>query len=70
MTDRQHKCGVLTAKLDALSPLTVLARGYSVTENADGKVIRSIDEVRWGDEITTQVGDGNIISVVQHTEGR
>lgn len=70
LTDRQHKCGVLTAKLDALSPLTVLARGYSVTENADGKVIRSIDEVRWGDEITTQVGDGNIISVVQHTEGR
>ena len=70
LTDRQHKCGVLAAKLDALSPLTVLARGYSVTENVDGKVIRSIDEVRWGDEITTQVGDGNIISVVQHTEGR
>ena len=70
LTDRQHKCGVLAAKLDALSPLTVLARGYSVTENSDGKVIRSIDEVRWGDEITTQVGDGNIISVVQHTEGR
>lgn len=70
LTDRQHKCGVLAVKLDALSPLTVLARGYSVTENSDGKVIRSIDEVRWGDEITTQVGDGNIISVVQHTEER
>ena len=70
LTDRQHKCGVLAAKLDALSPLTVLARGYSVTENLDGKVIRSIEEVRWGDEITTQVGDGNIISVVQHTEER
>ena len=70
LTDRQHKCGVLAAKLDALSPLTVLARGYSVTENSDGKVICSIDEVRWGDEITTQVGDGNIISVVQHTEER
>lgn len=70
LTDRQHKCGVLAAKLDALSPLTVLARGYSVTENSDGKIIRSIEEVRWGDEITTQVGDGNIISVVQHTEGR
>ena len=70
LTDRQHKCGVLAAKLDALSPLTVLARGYSVTENSGGKVIRSIEEVRWGDEITTQVGDGNIISVVQHTEER
>lgn len=70
LTDRQHKCGVLAAKLDALSPLTVLARGYSVTQNSSGKVITSTGDVRWGDEITTQVGDGNIISVVQHTEGR
>ena len=69
-TQKQHSCGVLAAKLDALSPLTVLARGYSVTENTDGKIIRSIADVRWGDEIVTQVGDGNVISVVQHTEGR
>ena len=41
-----------------------------VTENTDGKIIRSIADVRWGDEIITQVGDGNVISVVQHTEGR
>lgn len=67
---RQHKCGLLAAKLDALSPLTVLARGYSVTETAEGKIVASVNDVRWGDEITTQVGDGNIISVVQHTEGR
>lgn len=70
LTQKQHSCGVLAAKLDALSPLTVLARGYSVTENTDGKIIRSIADVRWGDEIVTQVGDGNVISVVQHTEGR
>ena len=70
LMQKQHSCGVLAAKLDALSPLTVLARGYSVTENTDGKIIRSIADVRWGDEIVTQVGDGNVISVVQHTEGR
>lgn len=70
LTQKQHECGMLAAKLDALSPLTVLARGYSVTENGDGKIIRSIDDVRWGDEIITQVSDGNIVSVVQHTEGR
>lgn len=70
LTQKQHSCGVLAAKLDALSPLTVLARGYSVTENTDGKIIRTIADVRWGDEIVTQVGDGNVISVVQHTEGR
>ena len=70
LTHKQHRCGMLAAKLDALSPLTVLARGYTVTENADGKIITSTGDVRWGDEIITQVGDGNIISVVQHTEER
>ncbi len=70
LTQKRHQCGMLAAKLDALSPLTVLARGYSVTKSSDGKIIKGIDDVRWGDEIVTQVGDGNIISVVQHTEGR
>ena len=70
LTHKQHRCGMLAAKLDALSPLTVLARGYTVTENAGGKIITSTGDVRWGDEIITQVGDGNIISVVQHTEER
>lgn len=70
LAQKQHICGVLAAKLDALSPLTVLARGYSVTVNQDGKILRSTEDVRWGDEIVTQVGDGNIISVVQHTERR
>ena len=70
LTHKQHRCGMLAAKLDALSPLTVLARGYTVTESTDGKIITSTGDVRWGDEIITQVGDGNIISVVQHTEER
>ena len=70
LTHKQHRCGMLAAKLDALSPLTVLARGYTVTESTSGKIITSTGDVRWGDEIITQVGDGNIISVVQHTEER
>ena len=70
LTHKQHRCGMLAAKLDALSPLTVLARGYTVTESTDGKIITCTGDVRWGDEIITQVGDGNIISVVQHTEER
>ncbi len=70
LTEKQHRCGMLAAKLDALSPLTVLARGYTVTENQNGRLIKSVADVRWGDELITQVGDGTIVSVVQHTEGR
>lgn len=67
---RQQKFGLLTTRLDALSPLTVLARGYSITKTDAGKALRSIEEVRWGDEIITQVADGNVISVVQEVERR
>ena len=65
LQQRQHKFSLLAAQLDALSPLTVLARGYSITKTEAGKALRSIEDVRWGDEIRTQVADGDVVSVVQ-----
>lgn len=67
---RQHKFGLLAARLDALSPLTVLARGYSITKTDSGRALRSIADVRWGEELRTQVADGDVISVVQQVERR
>lgn len=67
---RQHKFGLLAAQLDALSPLTVLSRGYSITKTEAGKALRSIADVRWGEEIITQVTDGDVVSVVQQIERR
>ena len=68
--ERQHKFGLLAARLDALSPLTVLARGYSITKTDSGRALRSIADVRWGEELRTQVADGDVISVVQQVERR
>lgn len=70
LQQRQHKFSLLAAQLDALSPLTVLARGYSITKTEAGKALRSIEGVRWGDEIRTQVADGDVVSVVQQVERR
>lgn len=70
LQQRQHKFSLLAAQLDALSPLTVLARGYSITKTEAGKALRSIEDVRWGDEIRTQVADGDVVSVVQQVERR
>lgn len=67
LKDNDHQFSLMVAKLEGLSPLTILSRGYSVTEK-DGHVITSIDDVSWGTEIVTRVGDGIIISVVQETE--
>ncbi len=53
-----------TAKLDALSPLKVLTRGYAVASGEDGHIIRSAEEVRPGEIITVRVSDGTITANV------
>lgn len=64
----RHSFELQAARLDNLSPLAVLARGYSVTQKDDYKVVTSIEQVRWGEELITTVGDGKIVSVVQSVE--
>ena len=64
----RHSFELQAARLDNLSPLAVLARGYSVTQKEDYKVVNSIEQVRWGEELITTVGDGKIVSVVQSVE--
>ncbi len=57
-----------TAKLDALSPLKVLSRGYSITQKADGTVIRSVKEIETGDKIRIRLEDGSIHASVEEKE--
>ncbi|MGQ0285660.1 exodeoxyribonuclease VII large subunit [Pasteurellaceae bacterium 22721_9_1] len=62
---KQHKLAHLAGKLDSLSPLKVLARGYSIAENEAGQAIVSLKQVKVGDIIKTRVEDGVIESCVQ-----
>jgi len=57
----------LVASLDALSPLKVRARGYSVTY-AGGKSIRSARQARPGDQITVRLSDGALRADVTDVE--
>lgn len=57
-----------TAKLDALSPLKVLSRGYSITQNEQGAVIRSVAQVASGDKIRIRLEDGNVCAIVEEKE--
>jgi exodeoxyribonuclease VII large subunit len=55
-----------TAQLESLSPLGVLARGYSLTQRAaDGRLLRRASEVSLGDQIHTRLADGEIVSRVE-----
>ena len=55
----------LVSKLDALSPLKTLARGYSIAENDFGEVISSKDKVNIGDYLSIRFTDGKIKAKVE-----
>tara|TARA_B100000700_G_scaffold117610_1_gene132252 strand:+ start:3159 stop:4415 length:1257 start_codon:yes stop_codon:yes gene_type:complete len=64
----KEKVAVAAAGLNALSPLSVLERGYSVTQDQDGQVLVDIQQLQIGQEMVSRLFNGRVISVVQSTE--
>lgn len=60
-----EKLGALAARLETLSPLNVLSRGYSLTRTAEGNVLRDASEVKSGDVLVTRVAQGEVTSRVE-----
>ena len=56
---------VICGKLDVLSPLTVLSRGYSITTKHDGSIIKSITQINNGDEVDITFIDGKVRCVAE-----
>ena len=53
-----------TAKLDAMSPLKVLTRGYAMAQNEKQDIIRSVNQVSANDKLRISVIDGVIDTMV------
>ena len=64
---RQRYIG-LTAKLDAMSPLKVLTRGYAMVQKEDGTVLKSVKQTQNGENICVTFSDGSIHATV--TDGK
>lgn len=52
------------SKLDGISPLKTLSRGYSIVEDVNGKVVKSVNDVKAEDEIKLILNDGTISAKV------
>jgi exodeoxyribonuclease VII large subunit len=52
-------------RLEALSPVAVLQRGYALAYSASGKLLRSADEVLVGDDVRVRLGSGSLGAVVK-----
>ncbi|ODS25091.1 exodeoxyribonuclease VII large subunit [Candidatus Endobugula sertula] len=51
--------------LNAINPLNVLSRGYAIVNQTNGMIVRDSDQVAEGEEVTTQLAHGSIVSVIK-----
>jgi len=63
---REESFKLLASKLETLSPLAILNRGYSITAKLpEGRIIKTIADVKQGDRVETKLGKGRFISKVE-----
>lgn len=58
----------LTSKLDAMSPLKVLTRGYALVRREDGMVLKSVRKIEPGERIKVSLSDGSLTAAVTEKE--
>ena len=68
LSARNVQFAASVSKLDAMSPLKVLSRGYAMALTRDGTVLRSVKQVTKGSEISIMVGDGTVAASVLSTK--
>lgn len=64
LASQKAQLAQLARSLDGVSPLNTLQRGYSISFDAAGHVVRDLQSVQVGDTLTTRLTDGSISSVV------
>ena len=65
LVDEQRALDGRAARLSLLDPVNLLRRGWSITRDADGDVVRSVAGMAPGTVITTQVADGRLTSRIE-----
>ena len=68
ITQKNQRYIAAVSKLDAMSPLKVLTRGYSMAQTETGTVIRSVSQVELGERIRISLSDGNLSATVMNKE--
>ena len=63
--EKKRQLSVAVSKLDGLSPLGTLSRGFSLSFKEDGELIKSVSEVKINDKIDIKLKDGTIVAVAE-----
>ncbi len=65
LNDSERDLHTLAQRLNALSPLATLQRGYSISRKTDGAVLTSTEQVSIGDSVEIQLADGHLACRVE-----
>lgn len=65
LQDAHAQLSALAAKLDALSPLKVLSRGYAMARTDGGRLVTSVTDICKGDTLYMDMCDGTLVCMVQ-----
>ena len=68
MKSGTEKLALAARSLNAMSPLAVLDRGYSITQKRSGQVIRDASAVKPGDELNVRLAKGSLKTEVLSVE--
>jgi len=68
ITRKNQQFIAAVSKLDAMSPLKVLSRGYAIAQNNRGDLVRSVKQVELGERITVCLTDGKLSATVMNKE--
>lgn len=72
LRSKEYELGILTAKLNAISPLNTLSRGYAIVSDTEGVALSSVKDMVAGNEINVSFADGSatatVINVTNKTE--
>jgi exodeoxyribonuclease VII large subunit len=60
LEEARARLGMMAASLEALSPLSVLRRGYSIAQDEDGKLLRNASVVEIGDTLRLRLSEGSL----------
>lgn len=64
ITQKNQRYIAAVSKLDAMSPLKVLTRGYSMAQTGTGEVLHSVHQVELGERIGIRLTDGTLFATV------
>lgn len=66
ISDEKHRFAALCAGLEAMSPLKVIARGYSLVSDSEGGIVKSVGELSIGEHLNIRMSDGSATVTVDN----